>query len=166
QDIPHAVKLLLAIIELGDLNDKDMDPSKAVEFKVLCLLGKVFEALLQLFINPDYSLSQQIKSLVEFSHLTCALYMQNGTSFMSNQLYSDLLAMVKNAVLMVPKTCLINSQLEVFICLLRDDVLEALFGQSCMIGRHSPNYSIGKLCDRFGSAMNLDYIYEHHPELK
>jgi hypothetical protein len=54
----------------------------------------------------------------------------------------------------------------VFICLLGDDILKALFGRSRMIGGHSPNCSIGELQDRFGSAMILDYIYEQHPELE
>jgi hypothetical protein len=71
--------------------------------------------------------------------------------------------MIENAVLMVPKTRMINGELKVFICLLGDDVLEALFGRSRMIGGHSPN-STGGLRDRFGSAMTLDYIYEEHPE--
>ncbi|KAJ7909873.1 hypothetical protein B0H13DRAFT_1616170, partial [Mycena leptocephala] len=103
--------------------------------------------------------------LIKFSHLLCALYIQNGTAFMPNQLYADLQAMIKNAVLMVPKTRIINGQLKVFSCLLGDDV-EALFGRSRMIGHHSPNRSTGQLRDRFGSATNLDYIYEHHLELE
>ncbi|KAK6974238.1 hypothetical protein R3P38DRAFT_3296758 [Favolaschia claudopus] len=65
---------------------------------------------------------------------------------------------------MVPKTRIVNGDLKVYICLLGDDVLEALFGRCRMIGGHSPNCSIGELRDRFGSAMNLDYIYERHPE--
>ncbi|KAJ7821756.1 hypothetical protein B0H14DRAFT_2599001 [Mycena olivaceomarginata] len=50
-----------------------------------------------------------------------------------------------------------------FICsdlCLGDDVLEALFGRSRMIGGHSPNSSVAELRNRFNSAMNLDYIPE------
>ncbi|KAJ7658036.1 hypothetical protein B0H17DRAFT_1145739 [Mycena rosella] len=166
QDVPRAVKLLLCIVELKNLDSEDFDPSEAAEFEALCLLGEALDALLQPFINTDLSLSQQIELLIKFSHLICASYLQNGTAFLSNQLYADLQAMVKNAILMVPKTRLINGQLKVFICLLGDDVLEALFGRSRMIGGHSPNCSVGELRDRLGSAMNLDYIYEHHPEFE
>lgn len=166
QDVGLTIKLLLCIIALKKLDPEDYDPSEAAELEALHLLGETFDALVQPFINVDFSLSQQIESLVTFSHLLCALYLQNGTSFMSNQLYGDLQAMVKNAILMVPKTRLINGQLKVFICLLGDDVLEALFGRCRMIGGHSPNCSICELRDRFGSAMNLDYIYENHPELE
>ncbi|KAJ7203197.1 hypothetical protein C8J57DRAFT_1621238 [Mycena rebaudengoi] len=166
QDVPRAMKLMLCVVEIGKLDPEDFDPSEAAEFEAISLLGETFDAWLQPFINVELSLSELIESLVRFAHLTCALYLQNGTSFMPNQLYANIQTTVKNAVLLVPKTRLINGNLKVFICLLGDDVLEALFGRSRMIGRHSPNSSIGELRDRFSSAMNLDYIYERHPELE
>ncbi|KAK6991451.1 hypothetical protein R3P38DRAFT_3223532 [Favolaschia claudopus] len=85
------------------LDPANYDISEAAELEALSLLGEMFHALLERFINVKLSLSEQIESLVRFSHLLCALYMQNGTSFMSDQLYSDLQTMVKNAVLTVPK---------------------------------------------------------------
>ncbi|KAJ7620823.1 hypothetical protein DFH06DRAFT_942933, partial [Mycena polygramma] len=166
QDVARAVKLLLCIVEISELDSADFDPSEAAEFEALCLLGEALDALLQPFINTELSLSEQIESLIKFGHLLCGLYTQNGTAFIPNQLYIDLQIMVKNAVLMVPKTYLLNPDLKVYICLLGDDVLEALFGRSRMIGGHSPNCSCGELRDRFGSAMTLDYIYEKHPELE
>ncbi|KAK6969185.1 hypothetical protein R3P38DRAFT_3504625 [Favolaschia claudopus] len=168
QNVSEAIKLLLCIVEISKLDpeDLDLDPSEAAEFEALCLLGEAYNALLQPFINVELSLSEQIQSLITASHLFCALYIQNGTSFMSNQLYADMQSMFKNTVLMVPKTRIINGELKVYICLLGDDVLEALFGRCRMIGGHSPNCSIGELRDRFGSAMNLDHIYERHPELE
>ncbi|KAJ7741552.1 hypothetical protein DFH07DRAFT_778032 [Mycena maculata] len=166
QDVPRAIKLLLCIMEIGKLDPEEFDPSEAAEFEALCLLGELFDAMLQPFINMELSLSEQIQSLIKFSHLLCALYIQNGTSFIPNQLYADLQAMVKNAVLLVPKTRILNGSLKVFICLLGDDVLEALFGRLRMIGRHSPNCSLIELRDRFASAMTLDHIFEEHPELE
>ncbi|KAJ7926528.1 hypothetical protein B0H13DRAFT_1599480, partial [Mycena leptocephala] len=165
QDVPRAIKLLLCIVEVAQLDPEDFDPSEMAEFEAICLLGELLDTWLQPFINIELSLSEQIQSLVKFYHL-CALYIQNGTAFLPNQLYKDLQTMIKNAILMVPKTRLINGRLKVFICLLGDDVLEALFGRSRMIGGHSPNSSIGELQNRFNSAMNLDHIYEQHPELE
>ncbi|KAJ7826505.1 hypothetical protein B0H13DRAFT_2440548, partial [Mycena leptocephala] len=118
QDVARAIKLLLSIVRISELDSDDFDPSEAAEFEALCVLGEALDALLQPFINTELSLSEQIESLIKFSHLLCALYLQNGTSFMPNQLYADIQAMVKNAVLMVPKTRLIDGQLKVFICLL------------------------------------------------
>ncbi|KAJ6626243.1 hypothetical protein B0H10DRAFT_1942079 [Mycena sp. CBHHK59/15] len=166
RNVSGAIKLMLCIVELRNLNQDDFDPSEAAEFEDLCLLGEIFDAWLQPFINTELSLSEQIESLIKCSHLLCALYLQNSTAFMSNQLYAVIQASIKSAILMVPKTRLINGKLKVFICLLRDDVLEALFGRSRMIGGHSPNCSVGELHDRFVSAMNLDFIYEQHPEFE
>ncbi|KAK6995622.1 hypothetical protein R3P38DRAFT_3425795, partial [Favolaschia claudopus] len=166
QNVSKAIKLLLCIAELGKLDLANYDPSEGAELEALSLLGEMFHALLEPFINVRLSLSEQIESLVRFSHLLCALYMQNGTSFMSNQLYSDLQTMVKNAILTVPKVRLINGRLKVYICLLGDDVLEALFGRCRMIGGHSPNCNVCQLRDRLASAMNLDSIFESHPELE
>ncbi|KAJ7113518.1 hypothetical protein C8R44DRAFT_630995, partial [Mycena epipterygia] len=166
QSVERALKLMLSIVALRELDSDDFDPSEVAEFEALCLLGEVFHYLLQPFINPDLSLSEQVTSLITFSHLICALYRQNGTAFLSNQLYGNLQAMVKNAILMVPKTRIIDGSLGVYICLLGDDVLESLFGRARMIGGHSPNCSIGELRDRFGSAINLDFVYARHPELE
>ncbi|KAK6988921.1 hypothetical protein R3P38DRAFT_3438887 [Favolaschia claudopus] len=149
---------------IKSLDSDDFDPSEAAEFEALWLLADFIDAWLQPFINVELNLSQQIESLITAPHLLCALYLQNGPSFMPNQLYADIQASIKNAVLLVPKTRIINGKRKVFICLLGDDVLEALFGRSRMIGGHSPNSSVGELRDRFVSAMNLDYIYEQHPE--
>ncbi|KAJ6622186.1 hypothetical protein B0H10DRAFT_1944790 [Mycena sp. CBHHK59/15] len=144
-----AVKnLLLSIVEIGKLDPEEFDPSEAVEFEALCLLGELFDAMLQPFTNTELSLSEQIESLIKFSHLL-------GYS-----------AMVKNTVLLVPKTRILNGSLKVFICLLGDDVLEALFGRSRMIGCHSPNCNLIELRDRFTSAMTLDPIFEEHSELE
>ncbi|KAJ7491375.1 hypothetical protein B0H11DRAFT_1859355 [Mycena galericulata] len=166
QNVSGAIKLFLCIIELTTLDTEDFDPNEAVEFEALCLLAEVLNAWIQPYINTDLTLSEQIESLVLCSHLICGLYLQNGQSFMSNQLYAHIQASVKNAVLMVPKTRLINGELKVFICLLGDDVLEALFGRARMIGGHSPNCSVAELRDRFMSAMNLDWIYEQYPEFE
>lgn len=96
QDVPRAIKLLLCIVELGQLDPDDFDPSEMAEFEAICLLGELLDAWLQPFINVSLPLSEQIKSLVKFSHLLCALYMQNGTSFLPNQLYGDLQITIKN----------------------------------------------------------------------
>ncbi|KAK6971609.1 hypothetical protein R3P38DRAFT_2813660 [Favolaschia claudopus] len=166
QDVPRAMKLLLCIVEVAKLDSEEFDPSEMAEFEAICLLGELLDAWLQPFINVQLSLSEQIESLIKFSHLLCALYLQNGTSFLPNQLYGDLQITIKNAILMVPKTRLINGELKVFLRLLGDDVLESLFGRSRMICGHSPNFSVAELQHRFNSAMNLDRIYERYPELE
>ncbi|KAF7335508.1 hypothetical protein MVEN_02204600 [Mycena venus] len=134
-NVGQAIKLLLCIAEMRELDVDDFDPSEAAEFEALCLLGEVFDALLQPFINPDFSLSQQIKSLVNF--------------------YGDLQATVKAAILMVAKTLDINPRLAVYLCLLGDDPA------ATFLIAPLPNSGF-----RFCSAMNLDRVYDLHPELE
>ncbi|KAJ7731443.1 hypothetical protein DFH07DRAFT_755650, partial [Mycena maculata] len=167
QCVRTSIRLFLAIIDIGEkLRPTNFDPSEQAELASLKVLGKMLDALVQPFIDRHMSLSKQASSLIKFLHLLCGLYLTNGTAFMNNQLYGDLQAMVKNALLMIPKTRLIDGQLKVFICLLGDDVLESLFGRCRMIGGHLPNCSVCQLRDRFSSAMNLDFIYERHPEFE
>ncbi|KAJ7911246.1 hypothetical protein B0H13DRAFT_1485727, partial [Mycena leptocephala] len=101
QDVPRAIKLLLCIVDVAQLDSEDFDPSDMAEFEAICLLGELLDAWLQPFINVELSLSEQIQSLVKISHLLCALYMQNGTAFLPNQVYGDLQTTIKNAILMV-----------------------------------------------------------------
>ncbi|KAJ7022129.1 hypothetical protein C8F04DRAFT_1402565 [Mycena alexandri] len=138
QNVSATIKLFLAIIELTSLDKADFDPNEAIEFEALCLLAELLNAWIQPYINTDLTLSEQIESLV---------FLREKCGFKA-------------------KMRVINGELKVFICLLGDDVLEALFGRARMIGGHSPNCSVAELLDRFMSAMNLDWIYEQCPEFE
>ncbi|KAK7024312.1 hypothetical protein VNI00_016436 [Paramarasmius palmivorus] len=164
QDVPRAIKLLSLVIELRDLDPSEFGPTQGVTHKALSLLAEVFESLLDPFINPDMDLGDQIESLSKFVHLICALFIKNSTSFMSNQLYGDLQAMVKNAIFTVARYLDLDPEMEVFICLLGDDVLETFFGRVRMIGAHSPNCNLYELRYRMASAKNVDSIFRRHPE--
>nr|GAT42887.1 predicted protein [Mycena chlorophos] len=120
----------------------------------------------QPFLNTSLSLSEQITSLVTFSFLLAALYVKHTTAFIPNQLYRDLQAMVKNAVLTVAKTKVLDPELKVFVCLLGDDLLEAVFGRVRMCAGHAPNVGENAFCAFLSSAMNLDNIFTRHPEME
>ncbi|KAL0563545.1 hypothetical protein V5O48_018521 [Marasmius crinis-equi] len=164
QDVPRAIKLLSLVVELRDLDNSEFKPAEAATHKAICLLAEVFESLLDPFINPTMDLGDQIQSLSKFAHLICSIFIKNGTSFMSNQLYGDLQAMVKNAMFTVACFLNLDPEMEVFICLLGDDVLEALFGRVRMIGGHSPNCNLYELRYRLSSVKNIDGIFCCHPE--
>ncbi|KAL1690446.1 hypothetical protein GGG16DRAFT_125667 [Schizophyllum commune] len=167
QDVTRAIKLLSLITDVHTINTTDLDPTQLSQYRALCVLGEMFHALLQPFINPFLTLTEQATSLVKFSHILCGLYSKNTRSFCSNQLYGDLQTMVKAAILYVEKARnLGGSTAKVYFCLLGTDILESLFGRSRMLGGHSPNASLGELVWRFQSAMNIDAIFEKHPELE
>ncbi|KAK7016508.1 hypothetical protein R3P38DRAFT_2785715 [Favolaschia claudopus] len=157
QNVSRAVQLLSCIVEIKTIDRETLDPSQEAEFEALCPLGEVFHYLLQPFINPTLSLSEQITSLP---------HLKNSTSFMSNQLYGDLQTMVKAAIMLVARTQILDPLLEVLICLLGDNPVETLFGRTRMKGGHSPNCSIFELLYRLCSAMNMDTVFDHHPELE
>ncbi|KAJ7794981.1 hypothetical protein B0H14DRAFT_2621444 [Mycena olivaceomarginata] len=166
QDVGRAVKLLCLVADLRHINTSDFSPSERNTHRAFCILGEMFDALIDPFITPTLSLSDQIVSLVKFAHIACALFVKHDGDFLSHQLYGDLQAMVKNAIFKVAHSKVLNPLLKVFLCLLGDDVLEILFGRSRMIGRHSPNMAIDELRQRFGSALRIDYIFRKHPELE
>ncbi|KAJ7236387.1 hypothetical protein C8J57DRAFT_1569718 [Mycena rebaudengoi] len=166
QDVPRAVTLLCLVDDLRNLDTTEFTPSERNTHRALSLLGEMFHALLEPFINPTLSLSEQVIHLVKFAHPSCAMFINNEGDFMSSQLYGDLQCMVKNAIFKIAHSKVLNPALKVFLCLLGDDVLETLFGRSRMIGRHSPNMAVDELRQRFGSALRLDKIFRKYPHLE
>ncbi|KAJ7479108.1 hypothetical protein FB451DRAFT_1131301 [Mycena latifolia] len=166
QDVPRAVKLLCLIADLRDLDTSEFTPSERNTHRALSLLGEMFDALVEPFINPTLSLSEQMTQLVKFAHIACALFIKHEGDFVSNQLYGDLQCMVKNAIFKIAHSKVLNPLLKVFLCLLGDDVLETLFGRSRMIGGHSPNMAIDELRQRFCSALRMDKIFRKYPYLE
>ncbi|KAJ7620027.1 hypothetical protein B0H17DRAFT_1340775 [Mycena rosella] len=166
QDVPRAVKLLCLVADLRHLDTSVFTPSERNTHRALSLLGEMFDALVEPFINPKLSLSQQITHLVKFAHIACALFVQHEGDFVSNQLYGDLQCMVKNAIFKIAHSKVLNPMLKVFLCLLGDDVLETLFGRSRMIGGHSPNMAVDELRQRFCSALRMDKIFRKYPYLE
>ncbi|KAJ7936419.1 hypothetical protein B0H13DRAFT_1589586, partial [Mycena leptocephala] len=164
QDVPRAIKLLCLVAELRmAVDSSDFTPAERKTHRALSLLGEIFDALLEPFINPKLSLSEQLIHLVKFAHLICAMFVKHETAFLSNQLYGDLQCMVKNAIFKIAHSKVLNPHLKVFLCLLGDDVLETLFGRSRMIGGHSPNMAIDEFRQRVGSALRLDEIFRKYP---
>ncbi|KAJ7939289.1 hypothetical protein B0H13DRAFT_2301050 [Mycena leptocephala] len=96
--VPRAVKLLSLVTEMRHLDSSEFTPSEWKTHRALCLLGEMFDPLLEPFINPTLSLSDQITHLVKFAHLACAIFLKHETDFVSNQLYGDVQCMVKNAI--------------------------------------------------------------------
>ncbi|KAJ7800850.1 hypothetical protein B0H13DRAFT_2390241 [Mycena leptocephala] len=152
--------------DLRQLDDSEFTPSEKNTHRALCLLGEMFDALVDPFINPTLSLSEQMVQLVKFAHMACALFVKHNGDFFSHQLYGDLQCMVKNMIFKIAHTKVLNPLLKVFLCLLGDDVLETLFGRSRMIGGHSPNHAIDELRQRFCSVLRMDKIFLKYPYLE
>jgi hypothetical protein len=164
QDVPRAIKLLKLIAKLRNLDTSKLNPSECTTHRALSLLGELVDALIQPFIEPSFSISQQITSLAKFAHIACALFLKHESAFLPQHLYSDLQCMVRTAIFRVAHTKCLNPEYKVLLCLLGDDVLEVLFGRVRMIGGHSPNVSAEEMRNRVGSAIRLDSIFQKYPE--
>ncbi|KAJ7027424.1 hypothetical protein C8F04DRAFT_1189552 [Mycena alexandri] len=123
QDVPRAIKLLCLVAELRmSVDSTEFTPAELKTYRALCLLGEIFDAMLEPFINPTLSLSEQLISLVKFAHLICAMYIKHESAFISPQLYGDLQCMVKNVIFTIAHSEILNPYLKVFLCLLGDDI--------------------------------------------
>jgi hypothetical protein len=74
--------------------------------------------------------------------------------------------MVRSAIFRVAHAKNLDPEQIVLLCLLGDDVLEALFGRVCMIGGHNPNVGSGELRENISSAICLDRIFDEFPDLE
>jgi hypothetical protein len=128
QDVPRVIELIRAVGDLRSLDRSAFNPSQMKTVEALQLIGTLFHAMTEPFVNAELSLTEQMTYLSEFADLSLALYRKNGTSFMSNQLYSDSQVMVKNAFFYLAKQILMDPTLQVLLMLSGDDRLENLFG--------------------------------------
>lgn len=136
QDVTRAVELICAVANLCLLDISNFNPSKVRTVQALQLIGTLFYAMSEHFINHNLSLSWQMMLLSQYTHIALILYRQHGTSFMSNQLYSNSQVMVKSTFFYLAKQILMDLTLPVLL-MLGDDRLENLFGRVCMQGAHN-----------------------------
>lgn len=129
QDVPRAIELIRAVGDIRALDKSTFNPSQMKTVEALQLIGTLFHAMTEPFVNAELSLTEQMTYLSEFAHLSLALYRLNGTSFMSNQLYGDSQVMVKNTFFTLAKQILMDPSRRVLLMLSGDDRLENLFGR-------------------------------------
>jgi hypothetical protein len=162
QDVTRAVELICAVANLRLLDISKFDPSKVRTVWALQLIGTLFYAMTEPFVNCELSLSQQM-TLSQYAHIALILYRRHGTSFMSNQLYGDSQVMVKNTFFYLAKQILTDLTLPVLLMLSGDDRLENLFGRVRMQGGHNSGVDIKTLMERLANAMDLCRIFSAHP---
>ncbi|KAG2356787.1 hypothetical protein BDR07DRAFT_1380568 [Suillus spraguei] len=171
QDVPHAVELMLAVIEFSKSqhtlisNSFSINIDTCANLTSISLLSTLLQSILIPFINVDLSLSQQFEHLSCYVHLTFAFFHAHCCSFMSYQLYYDTQTMVKNACFCLAKQQYLDPCAPFFLSDVGDDPLEILFGCMCMIGGHNSACSYAQALDCFSAAKDIDGIFKHHPKL-
>ncbi|KAJ7046130.1 hypothetical protein C8F04DRAFT_1206173 [Mycena alexandri] len=164
-DVPRAVKLLLGVIALGDLDYGAADPNTCSDIDALRLLAAVIKSLLEPFTNTTMTLTQQITSLATFSHLSFTLFRCSRLQYMSNQLYGDSQTMVKNAMFCLAKQQELDPTQPFYLFQIGDDPLERLFGKLRMLGGHNSAMNYSQAIDRLGHACDLQGAFMRNPDL-
>jgi hypothetical protein len=171
QDVPRAVELILAIIELTKshhtiVNDSfSMDIDTCADFKSITLLSALIESFLTPFIDMTLSLFAQIQYLSRYAHLAFAFFHSHCRSFMSYQLYYDTQTTVKNVMFCCTKQQILDLNAPFYLGDVGDDPLEILFGHTHMIGGHNSACSYAQAIDHLGAAKDIDSVFKRHPDL-
>jgi len=83
QDVPRAIELMRAVTRLGSIDPTKPpytpfgqipDVNAYIDFETIGMLGDLFHNLLEPFVNPSLSLTQQVIHLSTFAHLLFTFY--------------------------------------------------------------------------------------------
>ncbi|KAL6302386.1 hypothetical protein BKA93DRAFT_737066 [Sparassis latifolia] len=166
QDVPRAVELMHAIIDLSKMDipaNSNLDIIGDID--AIRLLAQLLESLLEPFINTDFSLSDQVCSLVKFLHLCFSFFRVHRLTFLSNQLFGDAMTMIKNILFCTAKHQLEYGALAFYIFEAGTDRLERLFGRLRMLGAHDAGMNYRQGVDRLGHATDIDGCFARNPQL-
>ncbi|KAI0054409.1 hypothetical protein BV25DRAFT_1949134 [Artomyces pyxidatus] len=165
QDVPRAVELMQGIIAIPSLTNVSADVNVIADLDAIRLLAALLDALLDPFINPDLSLSCQVRSLSKYAHLAFSLFRTHRLAFMSNQLYGDSQTMVKNVMFCIVKQQKMDPSAPFYIFECGDDRLEKLFGRIRMLGGHDSGMNFRQGVERLGHAVDMDAAFLRNPDL-
>lgn len=165
QDVPRAIELMQAIVKLRSLHLEASNPDTIADLDAIRLLSDLCESILEAYINPHLSLTEQVTYLSKFAHLSFAFFRLYRTHYMSNQLYGDSQCMVKNAIFCIAKQQALDPTQLFHLFELGDDRLEKLFGRIRMLGAHDSGMRYNQGVDRLGHAVDIDAAFARNPDL-
>lgn len=103
------------------------------------------------FIQISMDLSNQLQNLATYSFLAAAMHIKHGSNCLTNALYADTQATVKNIIFTVAQMKEVDSEKALYILLEGTDQLEALFGD-CQTQDHARNFDIKQLGQKLDVA--------------
>ncbi|KAJ6616227.1 hypothetical protein B0H10DRAFT_1765396, partial [Mycena sp. CBHHK59/15] len=166
QNVPRAYKLLRAVISLGAEGipaPSSLSPTERSTHRAFALAGEMWKSFLDSFTVPELSLSQRLESLSKFAHMAFAFYRMHGSSFLSNQLYGDLQALVKSAFFCVARQQELDPDQAFYLYQIGSDRLEELFSE-VRTESHDSNCDALQLSERLSTAADTLGIFGEHPE--
>ncbi|KAI0368714.1 hypothetical protein BV20DRAFT_947389 [Pilatotrama ljubarskyi] len=164
QNVPKAVSLLQSMLKQEDNVPQSGLPSRAHRQRILTFLARVLGAFLLPFISVNMNLSEQLRSLVTYTHLIAVLWIHHGTRFMTGALFADSQAIIKNILITVARLQLVDENLPFYVILEGTDRLEGLFAD-CRTQDHSRNFDVLQLSEKLATSALIQGIMERRPEL-
>lgn len=175
QDVPRAVELMSAIIQLGTIDPtrppftdigSPPDVNIIADFEAIKLLGHLLKNLLEPFINVELSLSEQVSCLSALAHMLFALYRTHRRKLMPNQLYYDVQTLIKNLVFCIAKQQKLDAAAPFHLLDVGDDPIELLFAFLRMCGGHNSAINFKQAIDRLRAARDIGGVYSRNPDLQ
>ncbi|KAJ7657436.1 hypothetical protein DFH06DRAFT_1090907 [Mycena polygramma] len=166
QNVPRAYKLIRAVISLGAealSPSSDTSPTDHSTQRAFAMAGEMWRAFLDPFTKGSLSLSEALSDLSKFAHLAFYFYRQHGSSFLSNQLYGDLQAIVKAAFFCVAQQQILDPMQRFYLYQIGSDRLEEMFAE-VRTESHDSNVDGLQLSERLSSAADSVRIWNEHPE--
>ncbi|KAK7041117.1 hypothetical protein R3P38DRAFT_3179675 [Favolaschia claudopus] len=166
QNVPRAYKLIRAVNSLGTESiptGPNPSPTDISTQRAFALAGEMWSAFLDPFTDRESSLSERLASLSKFSHLAFVFYRQHGSSFLSNQLYGDLQALVKAAFFSIARQQELDPEQAFYLYQLGSDRLEETFAE-VRTESHDSNTDSLQLSERLSTAADTVGIFDENPE--
>lgn len=154
QNVPNTIKLLQAVYEL---TQKPAFSSLPINHPAV-LLEELLGCFILPYIDPTYTLSQQLISLSAVAHTTLVLFHMDTTSFITGQLgYNIPTTCKKNVYWCVAKQKVMNPSGKLHIGQVGSDHLEGNFGLYQTV-KGSPNFDLKQLGDQARAMYTLSSI--------
>ncbi|KAE9392002.1 hypothetical protein BT96DRAFT_771543, partial [Gymnopus androsaceus JB14] len=141
-----------------------MHPDILAEYQALKIIGFMWSNLIQAFINPDLSLTEQLEKLSVYTHTSFVLYCQHGSSLISPQLYYDSQSLVKASYFYVIHQTALDPDQDVELHHVGSDRGEHKFC-SVWTATHDTNPDALALADSLLEDSDMDRIIEQNPDL-
>lgn len=132
----------------------------------LYILGRLCYHLVFPYICVDLSLVEQLRHLSAAAHIALGLRVHDGTGkkFLPNQLYVDIMIMIKNVVFCIGKAKIDIPESSFWLILLGTDRWETLFGILRTMVGSDRNLDILQLAERLTGTTEVSNILANHPE--
>ena len=105
------------------------------------------------------SLSDQVQCLATYAFLAAAMQIKHGPACLSDVLYANIQATVKNIVFTLARMQNIDPNLQLHVLLEGTDHLEGLFGDCCTQD-HARNFDLEQLSKKLGVVALINIVME------